>query len=141
MAWNVCILIFKDLSVCVDLIVVYAEPECTWEYWINCEYPDNGLLANICAYGSSFTTRGKSHSFKSSCKHTHTKCQLFLMFCSFIYIASIRVWLERSLSVNSWVWDQFPWLFFQFPRLYIISVDQSSSSLIFCLLRCTIEPL
>lgn len=55
-----CMHFFKDLIVCVDLIVVYAKPECTWEYWINCEYPDNGLLANICAYGSPLTTRGKS---------------------------------------------------------------------------------
>lgn len=40
-----------------DSVQQYAEPECAWEYWINCEYPDNGLLANICAHGSSFTTR------------------------------------------------------------------------------------
>lgn len=49
-----------NFSMCFYIFTVYAESECTWEYWTNCEYSDNGLLANLCPYGSSFTTRGKS---------------------------------------------------------------------------------
>ncbi|ERE64076.1 cullin-4B-like protein [Cricetulus griseus] len=49
--------LLQGVPIHVGVSKVYAEPECTWQYRINCEYPDNGLLANICAYGSPFATR------------------------------------------------------------------------------------